>query len=101
MVTSSKESFDSQNIRILHFSLTFIGSYVCRLLDFRRTPLAVGRIINLETEIKPVAKQRLLETFFKRGNNTCFYGKCYYCKVSGYSYNLSSKQKNEGHQNKS
>ncbi|XP_060591166.1 glycosaminoglycan xylosylkinase-like [Ruditapes philippinarum] len=51
-----------------------------RLLDFRRTPLAVGRVVNLETEIKPVAKQQLLQTFFKRGNNTCFYGKCYYCK---------------------
>ncbi|XP_053380958.1 glycosaminoglycan xylosylkinase-like [Mercenaria mercenaria] len=57
-----------------------VAFHLGRLFDFRRTPLAVGRIVNLETEIKPVAKQRLLETFFRRGNNTCFYGKCYYCK---------------------
>ena len=51
-----------------------------RILEFRRTPHVVGRYIDLDTEIKPVAKLRLLETFYTRNNNTCFYGKCLYCK---------------------
>ena len=52
----------------------------CRILEFRRSPHAIGRYIDLDTEIKPVAMSRLLETFYQRDNNTCFYGKCLYCK---------------------
>ncbi|XP_038046244.1 glycosaminoglycan xylosylkinase-like isoform X2 [Patiria miniata] len=51
-----------------------------RVLGFHRAPIVVGRRINLRTEIKPVASQSLLNTFLNRGNQTCFYGKCYYCK---------------------
>ncbi|XP_041368788.1 glycosaminoglycan xylosylkinase-like [Gigantopelta aegis] len=51
-----------------------------RILEFRRTPLAVGRKINLEKEIMPVSTPELLKTFFVKDNDTCFYGKCYYCK---------------------
>ncbi|KAG8555452.1 hypothetical protein GDO81_017705 [Engystomops pustulosus] len=51
-----------------------------RILGFRRAPLVVGRYVNLITEIKPVATEQLLSTFLKQGNNTCFYGKCYYCR---------------------
>ncbi|XP_067660798.1 glycosaminoglycan xylosylkinase-like [Haliotis asinina] len=51
-----------------------------RVLQFRRTPLAVGRRVNLKTEILPVATPELKATFFTRGDNTCFYGKCLYCK---------------------
>ncbi|GAB1597948.1 glycosaminoglycan xylosylkinase-like [Argonauta hians] len=54
--------------------------HLSRILGFRRTPLTVGRFLNLQTEVKPVASSRLLETFFTKDNNTCFYGKCYYCK---------------------
>ncbi len=36
--------------------------------------------MNLRTEIKPVATEQLLGTFMTVGNNTCFYGKCYYCR---------------------
>ncbi|KAH0514722.1 Glycosaminoglycan xylosylkinase [Microtus ochrogaster] len=51
-----------------------------RILGFRRAPLVVGRYVNLRTEIKPVATEQLLSTFLTVGNNTCFYGKCYYCR---------------------
>ncbi|OBS64645.1 hypothetical protein A6R68_06814 [Neotoma lepida] len=59
------------------------------ILGFRRAPLVVGRYVNLRTEIKPVATEQLLSTFLTvaylahfhpAGNNTCFYGKCYYCR---------------------
>ncbi|XP_077463642.1 glycosaminoglycan xylosylkinase-like isoform X2 [Stigmatopora argus] len=46
----------------------------------RRSPLVVGRNINLRTEIKPVAGEQLLATFLSQGNNTCFYGKCRDCR---------------------
>ena len=51
-----------------------------RLLGYARTPLVVGRIVELETEIKPKAKGNLLKTFFYKNGNTCFYGRCHYCK---------------------
>ncbi|KAH3792069.1 glycosaminoglycan xylosylkinase-like [Dreissena polymorpha] len=54
--------------------------HLSRLLELRRTPLTVGRVLNLEKEVKPVATETLLKTFFTRDNNTCFYGKCFYCK---------------------
>uniref|UniRef100_A0A8C2ZGN9 FAM20B glycosaminoglycan xylosylkinase n=1 Tax=Cyclopterus lumpus TaxID=8103 RepID=A0A8C2ZGN9_CYCLU len=53
-----------------------------RILGFRRAPLVVGRNVNVRTEIKPVATDQLLGTFLMQGNNTCFYGKCYYCRES-------------------
>ncbi|KAI8518561.1 Glycosaminoglycan xylosylkinase [Branchiostoma belcheri] len=51
-----------------------------RLLGFRRAPLVVGRKVDLRTEIMPVGSERLMSTFLTQGNDTCFYGKCYYCK---------------------
>ncbi|XP_076321215.1 glycosaminoglycan xylosylkinase-like isoform X1 [Tachypleus tridentatus] len=51
-----------------------------RLLGFRRSPLVVGRKVNLRTEVTTTASKSLLETFLKKDNNTCFYGKCFYCK---------------------
>ncbi|PVD22218.1 hypothetical protein C0Q70_18024 [Pomacea canaliculata] len=50
------------------------------ILGLRRVPLAVGRKVNLKQEVIPVASQALLNTFYKDNNNTCFYGKCYYCR---------------------
>ena len=51
-----------------------------RILGFNRSPLVVGRTVDLETEIKPLAEGRLLNTFFYKDGNTCFYGRCHYCK---------------------
>ncbi|KAG8259573.1 Glycosaminoglycan xylosylkinase [Homalodisca vitripennis] len=49
------------------------------LLGLRRVPLTVGRRLNLRQEIMPVGSSNLLKTFHQEGNNTCFYGVCYYC----------------------
>uniref|UniRef100_A0A1B6G677 FAM20 C-terminal domain-containing protein n=1 Tax=Cuerna arida TaxID=1464854 RepID=A0A1B6G677_9HEMI len=49
------------------------------LLGLRRVPLTVGRRLNLRQEIMPVGSSSLLKTFHQEGNNTCFYGVCYYC----------------------
>ncbi|KAH0618257.1 hypothetical protein JD844_017288 [Phrynosoma platyrhinos] len=65
--------YDRHNAEVAAFHLD-------RILGFRRAPLVVGRFVNLRTEIKPVATEQLLSTFLTLGNNTCFYGKCYYCR---------------------
>uniref|UniRef100_A0A6J0TGW6 Glycosaminoglycan xylosylkinase isoform X2 n=1 Tax=Pogona vitticeps TaxID=103695 RepID=A0A6J0TGW6_9SAUR len=65
--------YDRHNAEVAAFHLD-------RILGFRRAPLVVGRFVNLRTEIKPVATEQLLSTFLTIGNNTCFYGKCYYCR---------------------
>ncbi|KAM9384452.1 glycosaminoglycan xylosylkinase isoform 1-T1 [Pholidichthys leucotaenia] len=67
--------YDRHNAEVAAFHLD-------RILGFRRAPLVVGRHINLRTELKPVATDQLLSTFLLQGNNTCFYGKCYYCRES-------------------
>ena len=67
------DGYDRHNGEIASFHLD-------RILNFRRAPIVVGRKINLETEILPVATQRLKDTFKKKNGNTCFYGQCYYCK---------------------
>ncbi|XP_069793804.1 glycosaminoglycan xylosylkinase isoform X1 [Narcine bancroftii] len=67
--------YDRHNAEISAFHLD-------RILGFRRAPVVVGRYVNLNTEIKPVASEQLLSTFLIIGNNSCFYGKCYYCRES-------------------
>ncbi|CDQ76397.1 unnamed protein product [Oncorhynchus mykiss] len=67
--------YDRHNAEVAAFHLD-------RILGFRRAPLVVGRFVNLRTEIKPVATDQLLSTFLMQGNNSCFYGKCYYCRES-------------------
>ncbi|XP_063056730.1 glycosaminoglycan xylosylkinase [Engraulis encrasicolus] len=67
--------YDRHNAEVAAFHLD-------RILGFRRAPLVVGRLVNLRTEIKPVATDQLVSTFLMQGNNTCFYGKCYYCRES-------------------
>lgn len=54
--------------------------HLARLLDLRRTPIAVGRKINLMTDIVPVASRNLTKTFLMKDGNQCIYGQCYYCK---------------------
>lgn len=53
--------------------------HLSRLLAIRRTPITVGTKVNLDKGILPVATQALAQTFFRRGNKTCFYGQCHYC----------------------
>ncbi|XP_070303714.1 glycosaminoglycan xylosylkinase-like isoform X1 [Salvelinus sp. IW2-2015] len=67
--------YDRHNAEVAAFHLD-------RILGFRRAPLVVGRFFNLRTELKPVATDQLLSTFLIQGNNSCFYGKCYYCRES-------------------
>lgn len=65
--------FDRHNGEIAAFHLD-------RILGFYRAPPVVGRKINLEDEIEPIGHKRLMDTFFKKDGNTCFYGQCYFCK---------------------
>ncbi|XP_028394809.1 glycosaminoglycan xylosylkinase-like [Dendronephthya gigantea] len=65
--------FDRHNGEIAAFHLD-------RILGFYRAPIVTGRIVNLKTEVMPNIQAELARTFFKEGNNTCFYGICYYCK---------------------
>ncbi|ESO00460.1 hypothetical protein HELRODRAFT_83126, partial [Helobdella robusta] len=60
-----------------------IASYhISRILNMKRAPPVVGRLIDLRLEIIPVATRRLKKTFFvKNGTNTCFLGECLYCKT--------------------
>ncbi|KAK7502652.1 hypothetical protein BaRGS_00006227, partial [Batillaria attramentaria] len=53
--------------------------HLSRILGFRRTPLAVGRVLNLRKDIAPIATQDLWKTFHDIDGNLCFYGKCHYC----------------------
>lgn len=53
--------------------------HLSTLLGLRRVPLTVGRKINLHREVLPVAAPELAQTFYQEGNNTCFYGVCFYC----------------------
>ncbi|XP_066548590.1 glycosaminoglycan xylosylkinase [Amia ocellicauda] len=67
--------YDRHNAEVAAFHLD-------RILGFHRAPLVVGRFVSLRTEIRPVATEQLLSTFLTQGNNSCFYGKCYYCRES-------------------
>lgn len=71
--TGIYEGWDRHNGELVAF-------HIGRLLEFNRTPLVIGRKINLRTEVLPRATSRLKRTFFTKGNSTCFYGMCYYCK---------------------
>jgi len=68
-------SWDQPNSEIASFHLS-------RLLDFRRTPITVGRFLNVAQEILQVADQELAETFMStEGFHNCFYGTCKYCST--------------------
>lgn len=63
-----------------------------RILEFYRSPPAAGRVFDLETEVIPVTRQRLRNTFFKDDNdNDCFYGVCMYCKKAEPACGTKSK----------
>lgn len=40
----------------------------CSVLEFNIAPPVVGRVLNL-TQLKPLTSEKLLKTYFKRGNN--------------------------------
>lgn len=54
--------------------------HVNRVIGLHKVPLVVGRVVDLESEVRPVAHRNLLSTFFYKDGNACFYGKCHYCK---------------------
>lgn len=65
--------FDRHNGEIAAFHLD-------RVFNYRRSPLTVGRVVNLRTEVLPVATEKLKKTFSESNGNLCYYGYCYYCK---------------------
>ncbi|KAH0510522.1 pseudokinase FAM20A [Microtus ochrogaster] len=55
-----------------------------RILDFRRVPPTVGRLVNVTKEILEVTKNEILQSVFfvSPANNVCFFAKCpYMCKT--------------------
>ena len=70
------DGYDRHNGEIAAFHLD-------RILGFNRAPPVVGRKIDLQKDVMPVAEKKILDTFFTNAEgNTCFYGACYYCKKS-------------------
>ena len=73
------DGFDRHNAEVAGFHLD-------KLLNFRRAPIVVGRMLNMMEEIEPVASERLRKTLrtitIKNGTekSVCFFGECYYCK---------------------
>ncbi|KAE8611479.1 hypothetical protein XENTR_v10012467 [Xenopus tropicalis] len=69
--------FERHNAEIAAFHLD-------RILDFRRIPPVVGRLVNMTREIWDITTDRkLAKTFYiSPANNVCFYGECsYYCST--------------------
>ena len=54
-------------VHSLCLKLSLKLNYGCRVLELRRVPLTVGRVIDLEEDILPVATERLRNTFFTNG----------------------------------
>ncbi|XP_073448635.1 extracellular serine/threonine protein kinase FAM20C-like isoform X2 [Aquarana catesbeiana] len=55
-----------------------------KILDFRRIPPVVGRLVNIVKEVRDITTdKRLFKTFYiSPANNVCFYGECsYYCST--------------------
>uniref|UniRef100_A0A8C5Q3Q6 FAM20 C-terminal domain-containing protein n=1 Tax=Leptobrachium leishanense TaxID=445787 RepID=A0A8C5Q3Q6_9ANUR len=69
--------FERHNAEIAAFHLD-------RILDFRRIPPAVGRLVNIVKEVRDITTdKKLARTFYiSPANNVCFYGECsYYCSM--------------------
>eukprot|EP00076_Gallus_gallus_P016200 XP_015135434.1 pseudokinase FAM20A isoform X4 [Gallus gallus] len=69
--------FQRHNAEIAAFHLD-------RILDFRRVPPTVGRLINITKEILEVTRNEVLQSVFfvSPASNVCFFAKCpYMCKT--------------------
>ncbi|XP_055430956.1 pseudokinase FAM20A isoform X2 [Bubalus kerabau] len=69
--------FQRHNAEIAAFHLD-------RILDFRRVPPTVGRLVNVTREILEVTRNEILQSVFfvSPANNVCFFAKCpYMCKT--------------------
>ncbi|XP_042112426.1 pseudokinase FAM20A isoform X2 [Ovis aries] len=69
--------FQRHNAEIAAFHLD-------RILDFRRVPPTVGRLVNVTKEILEVTRNEILQSVFfvSPANNVCFFAKCpYMCKT--------------------
>ncbi|XP_061471610.1 pseudokinase FAM20A isoform X2 [Rhineura floridana] len=69
--------FQRHNAEIAAFHLD-------RILDFRRVPPVVGRMVNITKEILEVTKNEILQSVFfvSPASNVCFFAKCpYMCKT--------------------
>ncbi|XP_066471236.1 pseudokinase FAM20A isoform X1 [Tiliqua scincoides] len=69
--------FQRHNAEIAAFHLD-------RILDFRRVPPVVGRMINVTKEILEITKNEILQSVFfvSPASNVCFFAKCpYMCKT--------------------
>ncbi|XP_021570853.1 pseudokinase FAM20A [Carlito syrichta] len=69
--------FQRHNAEIAAFHLD-------RILDFRRVPPAVGRLVNVTKEVLEVTKNEILQSVFfvSPASNVCFFAKCpYMCKT--------------------
>ncbi|KAM9119795.1 pseudokinase FAM20A [Pangshura tecta] len=69
--------FQRHNAEIAAFHLD-------RILDFRRVPPTIGRLINVTKDILEVTKNEILQSVFfvSPASNVCFFAKCpYMCKT--------------------
>ncbi|XP_028935703.2 pseudokinase FAM20A isoform X4 [Ornithorhynchus anatinus] len=69
--------FQRHNAEIAAFHLD-------RILDFRRVPPTVGRLVNVTKEILEVTRNEILQSVFfvSPASNVCFFAKCpYMCKT--------------------
>lgn len=73
MVGTPYAGKDRHNAEIAAFHLN-------RIIGLNRVPLVVGREVDLESHLRPVAHKKLLNTYYYENGNSCFYGKCHYCK---------------------
>ncbi|XP_067929825.1 glycosaminoglycan xylosylkinase-like [Watersipora subatra] len=73
MVGTAYAGKDRHNAEIAAFHLN-------RIIGLNRAPIIVGRKVDLESELRPVAHKNLLNTYYYQDGNSCFYGKCHYCK---------------------
>ncbi|XP_062845396.1 extracellular serine/threonine protein kinase FAM20C [Trichomycterus rosablanca] len=85
-----QERDEETNVNLYYFSdferhnAEIAAFHLDRILGFRRVPPAVGRLLNVNKEVKDITTDhKLARTFFTSPvGNSCFYGQCsYYCST--------------------